>query len=486
MENSILALTPSDVWHYFYDLSQIPRPTGHMDGITNYVLAFGEAQGLETRQDEAGNVLIRKPAATGLEDRKTVILQSHLDMVPQKNAAVTHDFQKDPIDAYIDGEWVTARGTTLGADNGIGVALMLAVLADKSLKHGPLEALFTVDEEVGMVGAFGLKPHWLQGRTLLNCDSEEEGALFAGCAGGTDLNITFQYKKGAPLIEGDVPVKVTLTGLLGGHSGVDIHLGRANANKLIFRFLKEAVRDYGARLACVKGGSARNAIPREAVAVITLPNDNVEALWEFVADCRELWRAEYAGIETEELFFSAEIAQPPLSLIPEEIQDDLINAVEGCQNGVIGMLHDFPGTVESSSNLAIVESAKGKIDLRILARSSSESRKEAVCSSLESIFSLAGAKVEYGNTYGGWQPDIHSPILQTMRDVYLRQYGKDPAIKVIHAGLECGIIQEAYPDMEMVSFGPDLVYPHSPNEAVKIHSVEKVWHFLVATLEAIR
>jgi dipeptidase D len=486
MGTSILELKPADVWRYFHDLTQLPRPTGHMDGITKYLLAFGGTQGLETRQDEAGNVLICKPAAPGLEDRKTVILQSHLDMVPQKNAAVTHDFLSDPIDAYVDGAWVKARGTTLGADNGIGVALMLAVLADRSLKHGRLEALFTVDEEVGMVGAFGLKPNWLQGRTLLNCDSEEEGSLFAGCAGGTDLNITFQYKKGAPLIEGDVPVKVTLSGLLGGHSGIDIHLGRANANKLMFRFLKEAVRDYGARLACVKGGSARNAIPREAVAVITLPNDNVEALWEFVADCRELWRAEYAGIETEVISFSAEITQSPPALIPEEIQDDLINAVEGCQNGVAGMLHDFPDTVESSSNLAIVESSKGKIEIRILARSSSESRKEALCSSLESIFSLAGARVEYGNTYGGWQPDIRSSILQTMQDVYRRLYGKEPAIKVIHAGLECGIIQEAYPDMEMISFGPDLVGPHSPNEAVKIDSVGKVRDFLVAALEAIR
>jgi dipeptidase D len=457
-----------------------------MEGITKYVLAFGEAQGLETRQDEAGNVLIRKPATPGREDRKTVILQSHLDMVPQKNTAVTHDFLKDPIDAYVDGEWVKARGTTLGADNGIGVALMLAVLADRSLKHGGLEALFTVDEEVGMVGAFGLKPHWLQGRTLLNCDSEEEGSLFAGCAGGTDLNITFRYKKGAPPIEGDVPVKVTLTGLLGGHSGVDIHLGRANANKLMFRFLKEAVRDYGARLAWVKGGSARNAIPREAVAVVTLPNDNVEALWEFVADCRDLWRTEYAGIETEGISFAAEIAPSPPALIPEEVQDDLINAVEGCQNGVNGMLHDFPDTVESSSNLAMIESSKGKIEIRILARSSSESRKEAVCSSLESIFSLAGARVEYGNAYGGWQPDVRSPILQTMRDVYHRLYGKEPAVKIIHAGLECGIIQETYPDMEMISFGPDLVYPHSPNEAVKIDSVGKVRDFLVAALEAIR
>jgi dipeptidase D len=456
-----------------------------MEGVTKYILLFGETQGLETIQDETGNVLIRKPATPGREGCKTVALQAHLDMVPQKNATVEHDFLNDPVDAYIDGEWVTARETTLGADNGIGVALMLAALSDRTLKHGPLEALFTVDEEVGMVGAYGLKPNELRSRTLLNCDSEEEGSLFAGCAGGTDLNITFQYKKGTPLIEGDVPVKVTLTGLKGGHSGVDIHLGRANANKLIFRFLKETVRDYGARLASVKGGSARNAIPREAEAVITLPDDNVEALWEFVADCQELWRTEYAGIETAGIRFSAEVTQSPLTLIPEEVQDDLINAVEGCQNGVISMLHDFPGTVESSSNLAVVESSKGKVEIKILARSSSESRKEAVCSSLESIFSMAGARVEYGAAYGGWQPDIQSPVLKTMQAVYQQLYGRTSAVKVMHAGLECGIIQEAYPDMDMVSFGPDLIFPHSPDEAVKIASVAKVWDFLVATLEAV-
>jgi dipeptidase D len=484
MQSSILTLEPQAVWRYFYDLTQIPRPTGQMEEITKYVLAFGEMQGLETLQDETGNVLIRKPATPGCEERKSVALQAHLDMVPQKNDATAHDFATDPIQACIDGEWVKARGTTLGADNGIGVALMLALLADRTLTHGPLEALFTVDEEVGMEGAFGLKPGWLQSRTLLNCDSEEEGSLFVGCAGGADLNITFQYRKGAPLIEGDVPVEVTLTGLRGGHSGVDIHLGRANAHKLLFRFLKEAVRGYGARLASVRGGTARNAIPREASAVITLPDDNVEALWEYVADCQELWRAEYAGIETDSLSFTAEMTQSPPTLIPEEIQDDLINVVTGCQNGVISMLHDFPGTVETSSNLAIILSSKGKIELKILARSSSESRKEAICSSLESIFSLAGARVEYGNAYGGWQPDIQSPVLRTLQSVYSRLYGQPPRINVIHAGLECGIIKAAYPDMDMVSLGPDLVGPHSPDEAVKIASVGRTWDFLVAALNS--
>ena len=481
MSAEIKNLQPLPVWNYFYDLTQIPRPTGHMSGVTKYILNFGKEQGLKVKQDEVGNVLICKPATPGYETCKTVVLQSHVDMVPQKNSDVTHDFFTDPIDAYIDGEWVKARQTTLGADNGIGVALMMAVLSNQTLKHGPIEALFTVDEEVGMDGAFGLKSDFLKGRTLLNIDSEEEGELFVGCAGGADLNIAFQYKKGAPLIEGDVPVKIKLTGLRGGHSGVDIHLGRANANKLMFRFLKEAIRNFGARLAFIEGGSMRNAIPREAVAVITLPNDNVEALWELVADYQETFRTEYAGIDTN-ICFTAGMTDKPLSLFPEEIQDDLINAVEGCQNGVISMLHDFPDTVESSSNLAIVKSSKGMIEVKILARSSSESRKEALCSSLESIFSMAGAKVEYGGAYGGWQPDINSPILQSMQETYQKLYQSKPAIKVIHAGLECGIIQGVFPDMDMISFGPDIKFPHSPDEAVHIGSVQKVWDFMVATL----
>jgi len=484
MSAEIKNLHPQPVWNYFHDLTQIPRPTGHMKGVTNYILDFGKDQGLEVQQDEVGNIMIRKPATSGFEKCRTIVLQSHLDMVPQKNSDVTHDFLTDPIDAYVDGEWVKARQTTLGADNGIGVALMMAVLSDNTLKHGEIEALFTVDEEVGMVGAFGLKSDFLNGRTMLNCDSEGEGELYVGCAGGADLNITFQYKKGTPLIEGDVPVKIMLTGLKGGHSGIDIHLGRANANKLMFRFLKDVIRNFGARLAFIEGGSMRNAIPREAVAVITLPNDNVEALWELVADYQETFRTEYSGIETN-IRFSAEATDKPHSLLPEEIQDDLINAVEGCQNGVISMLHDFPDTVESSSNLAIVKSSKGMIEVKILARSSSESRKESLCSSLESVFSMAGAKVEYGGAYGGWQPDINSPILKRMQETYQKLYHTKPAIKVIHAGLECGIIQGVFPDMDMISFGPDLKFPHSPDEAVHIGSVQKVWDFMVATLASI-
>jgi dipeptidase D len=484
MSAEIKKLTPEHVWNYFYEFTQIPRPTGHMEVVTRFVTDFGKKCGLETLRDKVGNVLIRKPATQGKETCRTIILQSHLDMVPQKNLSVNHNFLTDPIDAYIDGDWVTARDTTLGADNGIGAALAMAVLSDTTLKHGPIEALFTVDEEVGMDGAFGLKPDFLKGRILINCDSEEEGPLFVGCAGGSDLNISFQFKDDVYVPEGDVAIKLCLTGLKGGHSGVDIHLGRANANKLIFRFLKEAVAGYGVRLSSIEGGSLRNAIPREAFAVITLPEDNADILWEMVSDYRELYRMEYAGIEPC-LEFMAEKVELPATLIPEEIQDDLINAIEGCQNGVLGMLHDFPDTVETSSNLAVVSSSPGLIEVKILVRSSSESRKASVVSALESVFSLAGAKVEFGGSYNGWTPKIQSPILQLMRQTYQDLYRKEPVVKVMHAGLECGIIQGIYPDMDMISIGPDLQHPHSPDERVHIASVEKVWHFIKATLERI-
>lgn len=484
MSAEIKELSPKQVWGYFYELTQIPRPTGHVEAVSRHIVAFGKQLGLETLQDKVGNVLIRKPATPGMEDRKTVTLQAHLDMVPQKNSSVSHNFLTDPIDAWIDGDWVKARETTLGADNGIGASLAMAVLADNSLKHGPVEALFTVDEEEGMVGAFGLKPGFLKGDILLNCDSEKEGELFVGCAGGADMNISFQFKEDTYIPEGDVAVRLHLSGLKGGHSGVDIHLGRANANKLMFRFLKEAVCDYGARLSSIEGGNLRNAIPREAVAIVTIPGDNVEALWELVSDYQEMYQEEFAGIE-ENIRFTAEMTDLPTTLIPEEIQDDLINAIEGCQNGVITMLHDFPGTVESSSNLAIVKSSNELIEVKLLVRSSSESRKEALCSSLESIFALAGAKVEETNGYNGWQPNIHSPILDLMKQTYFDLFGKEAAVKVMHAGLECGIIQGAYPEMDMISIGPDLEHPHSPDERVSIQSVAHTWELIKHVLERI-
>ncbi len=483
MGKTILDLQPSNVWKHFYALTQIPRPSGQMKEITDFIEQFGKQLGLDTRKDDCGNIVIRKPASPGYEKRSAVILQGHLDMVPQKNSDTVFDFSKDPVDAYVDGEWVKARGTTLGADNGIGVAAAMAVLEDKTLVHGPVEALFTIDEETGMDGAFAIKPGFITGTTLLNMDSEDEGELYVGCAGGADLNISFQYKDDPEIPEGDIAVKLSLTGLKGGHSGADINLGRANANKLMFRFLKDAVMNFGARLAFIDGGSLRNAIPREAFAVVTIPGDDeVDVFWEMVSEYQDLYRTEYVRVE-DNIRFTAEKADLPAALVPEEIQDGLINAVVGCPNGVERMLTDFPGTVETSSNLALIKSSEGKIDIKILVRSSSETCKEALCSSLESVFALAGAKVEFGNAYPGWNPDVNSPILAVMKRVHKENFGFEPEVKVMHAGLECGIIMSAIPGLDVISFGPTIKNPHSPDEKVKISTVRNFWEFLKETLK---
>lgn len=481
----ILNLKPQRVWAHFYELTQIPRPTGHMKEVTQFIADFGKSLDLETEQDKVGNVLIRKPAAKGFESKQTVILQSHLDMVPQKNSDIKHDFIKDPIETYVDGDKVKARSTTLGADNGIGVAMMMAVLEDNTLNHPAIEALFTVDEEVGMNGAFGLQKGVLKGTLMLNLDTEEEGELCVGCAGGTDVNVTFRYKEDAEIDKGDVAFKISLRGLKGGHSGTQIHLGRANANKLMNRFLKDVVRNYEARLAGIQGGTLRNAIPRESFAIIAIPEQLSDDLMDLVQEYEDLFNEEFAGIE-QGITFEAEKTELPKSLIPSEIQDDLINAVEGCPNGVISMLADFPGVVESSLNLAIVESSKGKIEVKLLVRSSSESRKEWVCSSVESVFLLAGAKVEFDGAYPGWQPNASSELLLTMEKVFMDKFGKRPSVVVVHAGLECGIIQSNVDHpLDIVSFGPTIVGAHSPDEYVEIESVSNTYDYLISVLEEI-
>jgi dipeptidase D len=481
--NDIRQLQPTAVWQNFYNLCQVPHPSGKRKEVGEFVMNFGKALGLETLQDETGNVLIRKPAYPGMEDHDGVILQAHLDMVPQKNNDTVFDFETDAIRAYIDGEWVTADGTTLGADNGIGVAAAMAVLADKSLKHPPLEAFFTVDEETGMFGAFGLQPNFLQGKILLNMDSEDEGELYIGCAGGVDGNITFRYFE-TEVPDGDVAVKITLTGLNGGHSGLNINLQRANANKLIFRFLKDAVSNYEARLAAIDGGNMRNAIPREAVAVVTVPAEGVEDLMDLVHDYEALFLTEYAGVE-KTLSFTAEQVELPSGLIPEEVQDDLINAITACPNGMMRYIQDMPDVVETSNNLSIVKSDGEKIYVATLTRSSVESRKEELASMIESVFTMAGAKVEFSGSYPGWQPNLQSRILNTMSKVYQDMYGVTPKIMTVHAGLECGILGRNYPEMDMISFGPTMRFPHSPDEKVNIPTVAKFWDFLVATLAAL-
>ena len=479
-------LTPQSVWKHFHSLTRIPRPTGQMEEVTRLVMAFGKALSLQTFQDRVGNVLIRKPATKGYESTKTVILQSHLDMVPQKNADVSHDFAKDSIQAYIDGEWVKARATTLGADNGIGCAMMMAVLEDETLEHPAIEALFTVDEEVGMDGANGLEKGFLQGSLMLNLDTEEDGELCIGCAGGRDVNVSFRYQPVKEIEKGDIAFKVSLRGLKGGHSGVQIHLGRANANKLMNRFLKEVVSNYEARVASIQGGSLRNAIPRESFVVLTIPEQLSDDLLDLVAEYEELFRNDFAGIE-EGITFKAEKTELPETLIPEEVQDDLINAVEGCPNGVISYLADFPGVVESSLNLALVQSSDEGIDVKLLVRSSSESRKDWVCSSVESLFLLAGAKVEFDGDYPGWQPNAHSELLHTMERIYREMYDQRPRVMVIHAGLECGIIQSNVGQkLDIVSFGPTIIGAHSPDEAVRIDTVARSYDYLVSILRQLR
>lgn len=484
MATEIKSLAPNSVWGFFYDLTQIPRPTGQTHASEEYVLALGKRLGLETQRDAVGNVLIRKPATVGMEGRPVVTLQAHLDMVPQANSDTKHDFSTDPIDAYINGEWVHARGTTLGADNGIGAAYAMAVLEATDIKHGPIEALFTIDEEVGMVGANGLQPGFSRGDILINLDSEDECELFIGCAGGMDVEAVLEYKDDAAVPEGDIAVRISLRGLKGGHSGMDIILGRANANKVMNRFLKEAIQSCGARLSSFEGGSLRNAIPREAFAVVTIPADEADGLWELASDYLDTIRTEYDGIE-DGITLTLEHTELPKTVVPEEIQDGVVNAIEGCVNGPMSMLTSFPGIVESSTNMARVSIKEGTFAAYFLVRSSLESRKMEVASAIESIMMLAGASVTFSGSYNGWAPNAHSPILQTMKRAYEEVLEVTPEIKVIHAGLECGIIQGVMPNMDMISVGPTIRSPHSPDERVNIASVERTWRVLRRALELV-
>jgi len=473
-------LEPKALWQNFYGLTQVPRPSGKKEQIGKFLVDFGKSLGFETIQDEIGNVLVRKPATKGMEDRKAVVLQAHMDMVPQKNSHINHNFETDPIQASIDGEWVRANNTTLGADNGIGIAAAMAVLQSTDVPHPAVEMFITVDEETGMFGAIDLKPNFLKGDILMNLDSEDEGELYVGCAGGLDANITFRYKP-EEVPEDDVAYKILLTGLKGGHSGVDINLQRANANKLMFRFLKAAVAEHDARLCCVEGGTLRNAIPREAFAVVTVPKGDEEDLIETVAEFEELFIEEYKGVE-DKISLKAERTDLIKGLMPEEVQDDLINAVTACHHGVYRFIPELPEVVETSNNLSIITTDPEKIEVKCLIRSSVESRKEELASMIESTFSLAGAKVEFDGGYPGWNPNLNSPILKVMSQVYEKDFGKTPKIMIIHAGLECGILGTNYPNMDMISFGPTICYPHSPDEKVNIASVQKFWDFLLSTL----
>ncbi|MGN0257672.1 MAG: aminoacyl-histidine dipeptidase [Bacteroides sp.] len=478
--STILDLAPQQVWKHFYSLTQIPRPSGHMERITEFLVNYGKGLGLESFVDEVGNVIIRKPATPGMENRKGVILQAHMDMVPQKNNDTVHDFVNDPIQTWIDGEWVKAKGTTLGADNGMGVAAAMAVLEATDLKHGPLEVLITKDEETGMYGAFGLKPGTLKGEILLNLDSEDEGELYIGCAGGIDVTAELSYKE-EDADKQMVARKITLKGLRGGHSGLEINEGRGNANKLLARIVHDLLVEFDCRLASFEGGNMRNAIPREAHAVLLFNPADIEDLPSYIKEYEDQLNAEYAPIESNLILLLEEV-ETPATVLPEEIQDNMIDMLLACQNGVMRMIPTVPDTVETSSNLAIVLLGGGKAEVRILARSSCDTMKDFLADSLTACFNMAGMKVTLSGAYSGWQPNVDSPILHAMTKSYEEQFGIAPKVKVIHAGLECGIIGANCPGLDMISFGPTLRSPHSPDERVLIPTVKKFYDFLVATL----
>lgn len=474
---------PKALWNNFYSLTQIPRPSGKKKEISDFLANYGRSLGLETIQDEIGNVIIRKPASPGMEDHPGVILQGHMDMVPQKNSDKVFDFEKDPICAYVEdnGEWVTADGTTLGADNGIGVATAMTILADKEAVHPALEAFFTVDEETGMYGANDLKGGVLQGKTLLNLDSESEGELYIGCAGGVDTTAKFDFEP-VEVEEGDIALKVVLKGCKGGHSGCDIHLQRANAIKLLFRFLKTAVSEYEARLVCVQGGSLRNAIPREAECVITIPQEGYDDMQQLVDEYEDLFIREYDGVE-ENISLSMQEVECPKTEMPEDVQDFLIHAVCVCPHGVYRMIPEMPDIVETSNNLSTITMNGNSVTVLCLTRSSVESRKEELKQMIQSAFSLAGADVQFSGDYPGWKPNVHSHVLTLMQDIHKRLFGTTPRVVTIHAGLECGIIGRNYPGMDMISFGPTIEHPHSPDERVNIATVQRFYRFVLETLK---
>jgi dipeptidase D len=481
--STITSLEPKQLWNYFHQITQIPRPSKHEKKIAEFIVKFGEDHGLETMVDKVGNVIIRKHATKGMENRMGVILQIHLDMVPQKNSDKVHDFTKDPIETRIDGEWVKANGTTLGSDNGIGVAATLAVLASKDLAHGPLEALFTIDEETGMTGVFGLEAGLLKGDILMNLDSEDEGELYVGCAGGIDVSATKEYSEETSP-KGMAAYKIILKGLRGGHSGVDIALGRANSNKLLYRFLMQAEADFGIRVSETSGGDLRNAIPRESFAILLVPEIKASEFEKFVKGYEKTYRAEFSDTEPD-LAFKAETVQVPQKVMKAGDQYRIIRAVFVCPNGVQRMSQAMKGLVETSNNLAIVKCKDGKFEAHNLTRSSVDSAKEATAWKIAAVFHLIDAKVVLEGAYPGWKPNMNSPILKTMSGVYSAMFGKVPEIKAIHAGLECGLVSGVYPHLDMISFGPTIRFPHSPDEKVNIPSVGKFYEFLCGTLKQV-
>lgn len=477
-------LNPNAVWHYFHEITRIPRPSKKEEKIIAYLLDFAKGLGLDAKKDDAGNIVITKPATKGKENLPTVILQGHIDMVCEKNKGTVHDFDKDPIETYVDGEWLKAKGTTLGADNGIGVAAALAILASDNIEHGKLECLFTVDEETGLTGAYALSNDILKGDILINLDTEEEGQLYIGCAGGRNTIATFTYKQEA------VPAnlfwfKVEVKGLNGGHSGAEIHKGLGNANKILNRYLWSLNQKFGLYLAEIDGGNLHNAIAREAHAIAAVPYSKKEDVIVELNTLAPLIEDELIKVDPS-LKITVGSTDTPLWIIDKQTSDSLLHAIYACPHGVLGMSFDIPGLVETSTNLAAVKMKENNtIIITTSQRSSSGSQKDNATNIVTAVFKLAGAKVEASNGYPSWKPNTASKILNLAKETYNNMYGQYPEIKAIHAGLECGLFLEKYPHLDMISCGPTITDAHSPAEQVHIPSVEKWWNFLLEVLKSI-
>lgn len=476
-------LSPQPLWDIFAKICSIPHPSYHEEQLAEHIMGWAKEKGLHAERDQVGNILIRKPATAGMENRKPVVLQAHLDMVPQKNNDTVHDFTKDPIQPYIDGEWVKARGTTLGADNGIGMASALAVLADDSVEHGPLEVLLTMTEEAGMDGAFGLQANWLQADILINTDSEEEGEIYMGCAGGIDFISTLPLSREA-IPAGFETFKLTLKGLKGGHSGGDIHLGLGNANKLLARFLAGHAAELDLRLVDFNGGTLRNAIPSEAFATVAVSAAKADELKKLSSVYLEILKNELSAKEKNLTVVLESVTTDKVALTAQS-RDTFVQLLNATPNGVIRNSDVAKGVVETSLNVGVVTMGDDSAEIICLIRSLIDSGKEYVVSMLESLGTLAGAKTSAKGSYPGWQPDASSPVMALVRETYQRLFNSTPNIQVIHAGLECGLFKKPYPDMDMVSIGPTITGPHSPDEQVHIESVGHYWTLLTELLKAI-
>jgi dipeptidase D len=480
MSSRIIDLSPSLLWKHFHELTQIPRPSKHEQRIVAYIQSFGREHNLETMTDKVGNVVIKKPATKGCEHLRTVVMQSHVDMVPQKNSGVKHNFETDPIHTYTDGDWVKAENTTLGADNGIGVAAILAVLESKNLNHGPVEGLFTVDEETGMTGAFNLQKNFITNDILINLDNEDDHELCVGCAGGVNTDVSGTYDE-VDTDKDSISFLVELKGLKGGHSGMDINLNRANAILLLNRVLADIAKEIPVQLAFFNGGDLRNAIPREAFAQVVIPAAMKGLFEKTCNNSFEICKNELKHTEPDMSITLSETDMPH-KVMSEQGWLRFHNMLSACPNGVIRMSDDIPGLVETSSNMAIFEARNGNISATLLQRSSVDSAKDYLCSRIRAVFELGGCCVDHNGAYPGWQPNMDSAILDVMRKVYTQQFGEEPKVLAVHAGLECGIIGSIYPGIDCIAVGPLIQYPHSPDEQVSISSVQKFWELLTHVL----